>query len=109
MGVKEKTEYLEKITSLEENIKQIQIDKVEKYENKDMMLAAPLSVTNKKTKEENVCPICLYSYGQIKEEGLRLVSTQCGHIFCHKCMDELMEATNGETECPICNKRITRT
>ena len=40
--------------------------------------------------------------------GERLVSTQCGHVFCYKCMDDVMEATNGDTECPICKKRITR-
>jgi len=87
---------------------------MEKSKNKGMSLPKPLTVTDKRASDEaesgheTVCPICLYSYKEIKQKGERLVSTQCGHVFCYKCMDEVMEATNGDTKCPICNKRITR-
>merc|ERR1712200_113595 len=113
-NAKAKIEHLAKISSWEENLKKIRNDKMEKSKNKGMSLPKPLAVTDKRASDEaesgqeTVCPICLYSYKEIKQKGVRLVSTQCGHIYCHKCMDEVMDATSGDTKCPICNKRITR-
>jgi len=111
---KKKREYLSKISTLEQNLAQIRNDKMKKSKKTDDTTPETQPHDDKTAQDETEsnddtgCPICLYSFKQIKQKGMRLVSTQCGHIYCHKCMDEVMDATNGDTECPICKKRITR-
>ena len=40
------------------------------------------------------CPICLEILGE------NITTTNCNHIFCNSCFDELMD--NNRIECPLC-------
>jgi len=47
------------------------------------------------------CRICLESQSDLEKEGLNLLSTVCGHIFCSKCLPSYIK---NKGLCPICRK-----
>ncbi|KAJ8025887.1 E3 ubiquitin-protein ligase RNF4 [Holothuria leucospilota] len=50
------------------------------------------------------CPICYDDDAAIKASGRRLVSTNCGHIFCENC---LKTSISTQHKCPTCRKKLT--
>ncbi|RWS18427.1 E3 ubiquitin-protein ligase NRDP1-like protein [Leptotrombidium deliense] len=48
---------------------------------------------------ELICAICL----DILKDSLQ---TQCGHLFCKECFEQLLQATV-ECRCPSCNATVT--
>lgn len=50
------------------------------------------------------CPICLDDDPTIKTSGRRLMSTNCGHIFCEEC---IRASITSQHKCPTCRKRLT--
>ena len=48
--------------------------------------------------ESHKCAICY-------EALFRPVQTNCGHLFCHKC---IMEALLVSDKCPLCRAKVTR-
>lgn len=52
------------------------------------------------------CPICIETYVVIKERGLKVVVTRCGHIFCDFCLKKAI-SDNGR-KCPKCRKNIPK-
>jgi len=48
-----------------------------------------------------ICRICLESQSDLEKEGLNLLSTVCGHIFCSKCLPSYIK---NKGLCPICRK-----
>lgn len=52
------------------------------------------------------CPICIETFVVIKERGLKVVVTRCGHIFCDFCVKKAI-SDNGR-KCPKCRKSIPK-
>lgn len=52
------------------------------------------------------CPICLETYLNVKQRGLKVVVTRCGHIFCDFCLKKAI-SDNGR-KCPKCRKNIPK-
>ncbi|CAH3122706.1 E3 ubiquitin-protein ligase RNF4 [Pocillopora verrucosa] len=50
------------------------------------------------------CPICLDDEETIKRRKRRLMSTNCGHVFCDKC---IRSAVQMQSKCPTCRKKLT--
>ena len=51
-------------------------------------------LTDRPTQFQKTCPICLEILGE------NITTTNCNHIFCNGCFDELMD--NNRIECPLC-------
>ncbi|XP_041492466.1 E3 ubiquitin-protein ligase RNF4 [Microtus oregoni] len=49
------------------------------------------------------CPICMDGYFEIVQSGRRIVSTECGHVFCSQCLNDSLKNAN---TCPTCRKKI---
>lgn len=52
------------------------------------------------------CPICIETYVNVKQRGLKIVTTKCGHIFCDFCLKKAL-TTNGR-KCPKCRKTVPK-
>lgn len=52
--------------------------------------------------DNQLCPLCLETYREIKKKGQTLVSTTCGHVFCKKCANQCLNSN-----CPTCRKKLT--
>lgn len=52
------------------------------------------------------CPICLEPYKNVRERGLKLVVTRCGHVFCDFCLKKSIDG-NGR-KCPKCRKNVPK-
>ena len=58
------------------------------------------------------CPICMETFKEIKTNGLSLMSTPCGHIFCSTCLEMTKKSKPSRCrrtgaaalECPSCRK-----
>ncbi|RWS29903.1 E3 ubiquitin-protein ligase RNF4-like isoform X1 [Leptotrombidium deliense] len=52
------------------------------------------------------CSVCLEDVNSIESKGDRkLISTNCGHIFCETCIKETIRNTKS---CPTCRKKLTQ-
>ncbi|XP_076696189.1 E3 ubiquitin-protein ligase RNF4-like [Callospermophilus lateralis] len=49
------------------------------------------------------CPICMDGYSEMVQNGRLIVSTECGHVFCHQCLHDSLKNAN---TCPTCRKKI---
>ena len=58
-----------------------------------------------KTSSKPSCSICLETFKDLKKAGEDIVSTTCGHVFCHTCLSSSL-STNGK-KCPVCRKMLT--
>jgi hypothetical protein len=47
------------------------------------------------------CPVCLDTFSTIRNKGLQLVSTVCGHVFCSSCLSTCLRSRD---QCPTCRK-----
>lgn len=52
------------------------------------------------------CPICIETYVDIKQRGLKVVITRCGHLFCDFCLKKSL-SENGR-HCPKCRKNVPK-
>lgn len=52
------------------------------------------------------CPICIETYVNIKKNGLKIVVTRCGHMFCDFCLKKAI-SENGR-KCPKCRKNVPK-
>jgi len=50
------------------------------------------------------CPVCLDESTVFEVSSRQLVSTVCGHLFCDRCISEVIRTTKA---CPTCRKKIT--
>ena len=53
---------------------------------------------------KNSCPVCLKSYKDVLDEGHHLVVTDCCHVFCCDCLDNILKST--DQRCPICREDL---
>jgi len=70
-----------------------------------------VGVDENKNNENGVnieCPVCITSLRDIKNAGLTMQSTLCGHIFCSQCMIGLFQDNQTRINCPVCRKPIKR-
>ena len=68
------------------------IDLTESPDGKDML--ANNNTANKRIVSPPLaiqCPICFESYLSLLKNGLHLVSSNCGHIFCSSCLPQMNE------------------
>ena len=49
------------------------------------------------------CPVCMESFLTILKNGNKLMSTICGHVFCHTC---LFTAVKSSRKCPACRELL---
>ena len=61
------------------------------------------SSSNSRDPQSSVCPVCLDSLAEVKENGSFLASTICGHVFCGPC---LTSAIRSNGRCPTCRKKV---
>jgi len=47
------------------------------------------------------CPVCLDNTEEMRNDGKRLMVTNCGHVFCDKCIEDVVEKRR---RCPVCNE-----
>ena len=69
----------------------------------DLTQSPPQSSSNSRDPQSSVCPVCLDSLAEIKENGSFLASTTCGHVFCGPC---LTSAIRSNGRCPTCRKKV---
>ena len=58
------------------------------------------------------CPICMETFSEIKVSQRALMSTQCGQIFCSRCLEMVKKPYRSKTstgqkfvvQCPTCRK-----
>lgn len=50
-----------------------------------------------------VCEICFASFMELKECGVQIVSTPCGHVYCRDC---IIGALTVKPECPHCRSAV---
>ncbi|XP_027548649.1 E3 ubiquitin-protein ligase RNF4-like [Neopelma chrysocephalum] len=50
------------------------------------------------------CPICMDFYSKILRSERLVLSTQCGHLFCSRCLPVAIEISRA---CPICSRELT--
>ncbi|XP_035209413.1 E3 ubiquitin-protein ligase RNF4-like [Stegodyphus dumicola] len=51
------------------------------------------------------CPVCLNFVENIVRNGINMVTTPCGHLFCNECMDSILKRTK---QCPTCRKSLVK-
>ncbi|XP_045679762.1 E3 ubiquitin-protein ligase RNF4-like [Phyllostomus hastatus] len=51
------------------------------------------------------CRICMDGYLEIEMSRQHIYSTECGHIFCSRCLCTFLQYTKN---CPVCLKKIDR-
>lgn len=83
--------------------------KTHRYELRNRVSGTQFQSKNKKSKiliEDNAdhsrifnCPVCMESSIRRKP-----TSTQCGHIFCGKCIKQIIRLTR---KCPICSTKLS--
>lgn len=49
------------------------------------------------------CRICMDGYSEIESSRRHIYSTECGHVFCNRCLFASLKYTKS---CPVCWKRI---
>ena len=50
------------------------------------------------------CPVCMDRASVFESMGRKLVTTNCGHVFCDECIKNAISSLH---KCPVCNKRLT--
>jgi len=50
------------------------------------------------------CPVCLETAEEVLARNDQMSSTYCGHIFCKKCIRQVLNTTKS---CPTCRTRVT--
>lgn len=50
------------------------------------------------------CPVCMDRASVFESMGRKLVTTNCGHIFCNECIRNAISSLH---KCPVCNKKLT--
>ena len=50
------------------------------------------------------CPVCMDRASVFESTGRKLVTTNCGHIFCDECIRQAISSLH---KCPVCNKKLT--
>lgn len=53
------------------------------------------------------CPVCLLNFADIKNKGLDLMSTMCGHVYCMPCLTRIIGGKLSYS-CPVCRSKQTR-
>lgn len=75
--------------------------------------AAPRPAPVSPDAQKPSCPVCLEGFN--RAPGTEMTSTPCGHVFCHKCITEWVQAAvpsgkgkgaNKSATCPTCTKRF---
>lgn len=60
------------------------------------------------------CKICLENFDELTKRNRKIMSTNCGHIFCNMCLDEYFKKsaeTAGRSKsdiCPVCRAKLTK-
>jgi hypothetical protein len=49
------------------------------------------------------CEICFSSFVELKQCGVEIVTTPCGHLYCRQC---IMGALSVKPECPHCRSEV---
>jgi len=80
------------------------IDLTESPEIKDMFVNNNAARKFKVSPPPIQCPICFESYPNLLENGLHLVSSKCGHIFCSNCLPQSLMIRK---ICPTCRMKLT--
>jgi hypothetical protein len=52
------------------------------------------------------CPICLENLFDLQSIGVHLIITECHHVICTLCSDQLLSTSS---QCPLCRKNISST
>lgn len=50
------------------------------------------------------CPICMEDETSLRNNGQQLMSTNCGHVFCRRCIRVSIQT---QRRCPTCRKKLT--
>lgn len=50
------------------------------------------------------CPVCMDRASVFESMGRKLVTTNCGHVFCDECIRNAISSLH---KCPVCNKKLT--
>jgi len=68
------------------------------------------SVSNKHELKSSIdieeCPICLENLFDLQSIGVHLIITECHHVICTLCSDQLLSTSS---QCPLCRKNISST
>ena len=80
------------------------IDLTESPETKDIFANNNASSKMKVSAPPIQCPICFESYPSLLKNGLHLVSSNCGHIFCSSCLPQSLMIRK---ICPTCRSRLS--
>ena len=66
------------------------------------------------TTDQPTCPICMETFSEIKASQRTLMTTQCGHIFCSRCLEMVKKPYRSNStskphqkfvvQCPTCRK-----
>jgi len=62
-----------------------------------------LSPSKRSVRKSIKCPVCLDESTVFEVSGRQLVSTVCGHLFCDRCISEVIRTSKA---CPSCRKKI---
>ena len=63
--------------------------------------------------DQPTCPICMETFSEIKASQRTLMTTQCGHIFCSRCLEMVKKPYRSNStstgrkfvvQCPTCRK-----
>jgi len=69
--------------------------------------SASTNSTDKEDDEKDgtvkVCEICFASFAELKECGVQIVTTPCGHLYCREC---ILGALSVKPECPHCRSEV---
>ncbi|CAL8095710.1 unnamed protein product [Orchesella dallaii] len=69
----------------------------------------PLPTANNDTDKDEkdgtikMCEVCFVSFEELKECGVQIVSTPCGHVYCRDC---IVGALQVKPECPHCRGEV---
>jgi len=55
------------------------------------------------------CPICWDELSEIQTKGAHLLAaSDCGHVLCSKCLQNILSKNVKSLNCPTCRKRVTK-
>jgi len=80
------------------------------YQNSHPVHRPPQAQAEKNDTDEDekdgtikMCEVCFASFDELKECGVQIVSTPCGHVYCRDC---IIGALQVKPECPHCRSEV---